>query len=595
MYQYKAPLADMQFHLNADSADHETQLMVMQEAAKLAEQVLNPVNQLGDTIGCKFDGNSVRLPASQIEAFKTYAAGGWMGVAMAEQLGGQALPETLNTKVAEMITSANHSLSMMSALTMSAIKALDVFGSEALKQAYLPAMVAGQWTGTMCMTEAHCGSDLGLIKTLAKEASPNSVQSVAPEFACYQVTGQKIFISAGEHDAVDNIIHLVLARTEGAPQGTKGLSLFLVPKFLPDGAHNTLQCIGIEEKMGIHANPTCTMDFDRAIGFLVGELNQGMKAMFTMMNEMRLGTALQGVGLSEQAYQASRVYALDRRQGKALSRQKQSAEAADVLIRHADVKRMVLTQKAFAQGGRSLCHLCAELLDATNSSDPLIAKEAEPLLGLLTPIAKAFLTESGLESASLAIQVYGGHGFIREHGVEQIYRDGRIATLYEGTTGIQALDLLGRKVLGDQAQALLLFTKRIHRLCKQILNSEGEGESTDPRLRFMAERLLPYAKQWPTLAQTIGMKAMQDHDEVGAAATDFLMYSGYVALAYCWLSMAYQGHKRLNLEQPDQAFLEGKIKTARFYFDKLLPRADLHFSVIQQGKQALDDIDDENV
>jgi len=593
MYPYRAPIHDMNFLLTNMSKvldqDIDEMKMVLEQASKFTEQELSPANGPGDVEGCKFKEGSVSLPNATRMAFESYVNAGWMGICMPDTWGGQGLPESIGSKVGEMITSSNHAISMTSALTMSACKALIAFGSEDLKQSYLPKMISGEWTGTMCMTEAHCGSDLGLIKTSAK----------AVDDTHYELTGTKIFISAGEHDSSENIIHLVLARIKGAPDGIKGLSLFVAPKILLNtNERNSLSCIGIEEKMGIHANPTCTMSFENATGFLVGQENQGIKAMFTMMNEMRLGTALQGVGMSEQAFQKSYHYAIERTQGKTLDKAKQTNNAADSLIHHADVRRMIMTQKAFAEGGRAFCHYCAELLDKTKHENEGYAA-AEKQLGLLTPIAKAFLTETGLESASHAIQVYGGHGFIRESGVEQIYRDGRIATLYEGTTGIQSLDLLGRKVLGDQAQTLLNFTKEIYQLCKSI----EESERTSQANKELASILLPYAKEWPQLAQQIGMKAMQDHEEVGAAAYDFLMYSGYVTLAYFWLKMANIANtleSGSNLTSNDMTndrtspnILKAKQKTAQFYFEKLLPRAQAHKNVMLSGKASLSSLQDD--
>jgi alkylation response protein AidB-like acyl-CoA dehydrogenase len=580
MYPYRAPVNDMNFLLANMSTTriHSDNLdglkMVLEQAAIFTEQELAPTNALGDLESCKFSEGGVSLPETIRKAFKSYVDAGWMGICMPDTWGGQNLPETIGSKVGEMITSSNHAISMTSALTMSACKAIIAFGSEDLKNCYLPKMISGVWTGTMCMTEAHCGSDLGLIKTTANEL----------DSAQYELTGTKIFISAGEHDASDNIIHLVLARIKNAPEGIKGLSLFVVPKILPNtNEQNRVSCIGIEEKMGIHANPTCTMSFDNATGFLVGQANQGIRAMFTMMNEMRLGTALQGVGMSEQAFQKSYHYAIDRVQGKSLDKAKKTDGAADSLIHHADVRRMIMTQKSFAEGGRAFCHYCAELLDKTKheSEDNTTAEKRQ---GLLTPIAKAFLTETGLESASHAIQVYGGHGFIRESGVEQIYRDGRIATLYEGTTGIQALDLLGRKVLGDQAQTLLSFTKEIYILCKSI----EENESASLANKNLASKLLPYTKEWPQLAQQVGMKALQDHEEVGAAAYDFLMYSGYVTLAYFWLKMAHIANTLdQTTNETNPQLLSSKQKTAQFYFEKLLPRAHAHKNVMLTGKASL--------
>jgi alkylation response protein AidB-like acyl-CoA dehydrogenase len=572
-HDYNAPLADMRFLLHTQSSQNVDDAMeVLNQAAKFVEQEWAPTNPHGDELGCTFNQGRVLLPPEISSAFVRFVEAGWMGITLPEQWGGQAKSATIGAFTGEMLNSANPALSMIPALTISACKALIAFGSDTLKQIYLPKMVAGVWTGTMCMTEAHCGSDLGLIRTSATQLNES----------CYVLNGTKIFISAGEHDGSANIIHLVLARINGAPSGIKGLSLFLVPKWLPEtGEANTVSCIGIERKMGIHANPTCTMNFEAARGFLVGNPNEGIKAMFTMMNEMRLGAALQGVGLSECAFQKSYAYAVGPRQGKALARSEVSTSPADALIRHADVRRTLLTQKAFAEGGRALCHHCAELLDTVKvaGSD---TDAAEKMLGLLTPIAKAFLTETGLESANHAIKVHGDHGYIRGSGVEQMYRDGRIATLYEGTTGIQALDLLGRKVLGDQGKTLLAFTRQIHQLCQLIAQDNLAGDV----VTALAKTLDHYAKEWPQLVQQVGMRAMQDHDEVGAAAYDFLMYSGYVSLAYFWLRMAYAAVSSKPPHLKPQ-FLVAKQKTAVFYFENLLPRSLVHKSVILAGKPSL--------
>ena len=589
---YAVPLADMRFLLLAQSASDIGDVMsLLNHAASFIEREWAPINAQGDAQGCSFDHGRVTLPAVIKVAWRRYADAGWMGISLPKSCGGQGLSATLGTLVGEMLSSANPALSMIPALTMSACKAINAFGSDSLKQTYVTKMVAGEWTGTMCLTEAHCGSDLGLIKTAATPLGDER----------FAITGTKIFISAGEHDGSANIIHLVLARVKDAPDGVKGLSLFLVPKWLPGlddatgpGIANTVSCIGIERKMGIHANPTCIMRFDAAQGFLVGRVNEGIKAMFTMMNEMRLGAATQGVGLSERAFQESHAYATERTQGKALDAAKRSESKADALISHADVRRMLLTQKAFAEGGRALCLHCATLLDMAQTGGDE-ADGAEKLLGLLTPIAKAFLTETGLESASNAIQIRGGHGYIRDSGVEQIYRDGRISTLYEGTTGIQALDLLGRKVLGDQGQTLLAFTKQIHRLCISIaqpeLSTERSNLQVSSVVKTLAQALHPYAQEWPQLAQQVGMRAAQDPDELGAAAYDFLMYSGYVCLAYFWLRMAYAA--TADSLDVDPRFLSAKQKTASFYFDRLLPRAQFHKMAIQAGKAALSTFDDD--
>lgn len=580
--EYQAPMADMAFlrmYLSDAQPDHtqwQSDLFVLGEAAKLAEQVLAPVNRECDEQGCTFENGRVSLPPAMKKAFRTYADAGWMGLAMPEQWGGQAQTESLAACVGEMLTSANHAFSMKPALTISACRAIIHHATDTLKDTYLPNMIAGKWTGTMCMTEAHCGSDLGLIRSKA-----------TPHGDDYLVSGSKIFISSGEHDASDNIIHLVLARLPDAPNGIKGLSLFLVPKKIMNEQgewieDNHVTCIGIEKKMGIHGSPTCSLSFDQAQGYLVGNENGGIHAMFTMMNEMRLGTCLQGVGLSERAHQKSLEYAKHRSQMRSLSGNKQPEQEADFIIEHPDVRRMLLTQKAFADGGRALAQFCGQLMDECASNDN---KDADELLGLLTPIAKGFCTETGLESAALGVQVFGGHGFIRENGAEQLYRDGRIGTLYEGTTGIQALDLLGRKVLANQGQSLKLMTKLIHQLTKQ--NEEHSG------LAHLVEQLKPFAKQWGDLSMKIGMKAMKNHDEVGAASVDFLMYSGYVVLGYFHLKMALTSHRLLNdnLVHADlgvnQQFLENKIQLAEFYFARILPRTKSLEVTMQQDLSSL--------
>lgn len=579
-YRYHPPIEDMKFLLQAFSSatfkreDESEDTLVIHEMARFVQAELVPINMAGDRKGCRFEEGRVQLPEEIKRALKAYAEGGWMGLTLPEHWGGHALPNVLGGFTGEMLTCANQSISMFAALTQSASKALLAFASEELKTRYLPELVAGRWLGTMCLTEAQAGSDLGLIRT---RATPKDCRAELP---AYTLQGTKIFISAGEHNATDNILHLVLARIQGAPEGVKGISLFLVPKKLPHNELNAIRCIGIEDKMGIHANPTCTLSFEGATGYLVGEPNKGLRAMFAMMNEMRLGAALQGVGLSEQALQASLVYARTRKQGKTLKAAHSAGEAATPLISHPDIQRMLMTQKAFAEGGRALCFQCNQLLDDIRQERGPAA-ENERLLGLLTPIAKGFLTETGLESAKDAIQVFGGHGFIRDSGVEQIYRDGRIATLYEGTTGIQALDLLGRKVLGDQGVALRIMTKKIHVLCAHLMDQTDRSSE----VRSMASALSTYAHRWVKLAQKIGIKALRDPTEIGAAATDFLHYSGYLCLGYWWLCMASTAEENSNQLTP--AIPGSKLKTARFYFARLLPRADMHEQVLLSGAEAL--------
>ena len=579
--EYLAPLQDMHFLLQEMQVNTDTNnddlLFVLEQAARFAERELAPINALGDSQGCTLKDGQVSLPPTMKAAFQSYAQAGWMGLNMPEQWGGQDLPETLGACVGEVLTSANHAFSMTPALTMSACRAIMGYGSEELKQTYLSKMIAGTWTGTMCMTESHCGSDLGLIRSSAQPTSDGH----------YSIKGSKIFISAGSQDASDNIIHLVLARVKDAPNGIKGLSLFLVPAKLQDDSGqwitpNQVSCIGIEEKMGIHANPTCSMAFEGSIGYLIGKENQGINAMFAMMNEMRLGTAMQGVGLSERSFQKSLSYAKDRTQMRSLSGVKAKDKEADPIIHHPDVRRMLLTQKVFAQGGRALGQFCAQLLDETQQEDNKESgKESQMLLDMLTPIAKGFCTEMGLESASHAIQIHGGHGFVKESGVEQLYRDGRIATLYEGTTGIQALDLLGRKVLGTQGKSLMLFTKMMHKLCK-----ENEGSEQQAQLLTV---LKTYSKEWPDLTMQLGGKAMKNPDEVGAASFDYLMYSGYVTLAYFWAQMAIisqqilDGKREAKSATVNEDFLKDKIANATFYFERILPRANAHKQSMLSG------------
>jgi len=587
--EYAAPLEDMAFLLhdvsdnkNANALVNDSSkqdlLFILQQAARFAEQELAPINTLCDTQGCQFENGEVRLPPKLKAALENYSQAGWTGLCMPEKWGGQAQSATLGSLVAELLTAANHAFSMTPALTMSACRALIAYGSDFLKDQFLTKLVTGQYTGTMCLTEAHCGSDLGLIRSSASANADGT----------YQVKGNKIFVSAGSHDASDNIIHLVLARLNGSPAGIKGLSLFLVPEkqVNQDGqlqSDNGVYCIGIEEKMGVHGNPTCSINFENSQGYLIGELDKGINAMFAMMNEMRLGTSIQGIGLSERSFQKSVKYALSRTQMRSLSGIKNPELEADPLVVHPDIRRMLLTQKVFAQGGRALVQFCSELLDQTQQ-DPS-DKEALMLLDMLTPIAKGFCTESGLESASHAIQIHGGHGFIKDTGVEQLYRDGRIATLYEGTTGIQALDLLGRKILGSQGQSLMLFTKMMHRLCKQSSDNHALTKLLDP--------LQHYCTEWPEITMEIGKKSMQNPDEVGAASFDYLMYSGYVVHAYFWVKMALtaqgllDGQKQSNADKRSQSFLQNKITCAQFYFERILPRAQSHKAAMLSGHNNL--------
>merc|ERR1712093_329255 len=467
---------------------------------RFAREVLLPLNQSGDEEGCLLEGGEVKAPKGFKEAYQQYVEGGWPSLAADPEQGGQGLPHSLAMMLSEMICATNLAWGMYPGLSHGAADALRHHGTDEQKATYLTKLVEGVWTGTMCLTEPHCGTDLGLIKTRA----------VPAEDGAYHITGTKIFISAGEHNLAENIVHLVLAKLPDAPEGSKGISLFVVPKFLPDaagnpGERNGVSCGSLEHKMGIHGNATCVMNFDGATGYLIGEPNKGLNAMFTFMNTARLGTALQGLAHSEIAFQGGIQYARERLQMRSLTGNKAPEKPADPIIVHPDVRRMLLTMKAFTEGNRAVVYFTA--------------KQADALLAFLTPIAKAFMTEVGFEAANHGVQIYGGHGFIAEWGMEQNVRDARISMLYEGTTGIQALDLLGRKVLMTQGEALKCFTKIVHKFCQTEEGNEAISEFVAP--------LNALNKEWGELTMKIGMAAMKDREMVGAASVDYCMYSGY--------------------------------------------------------------------
>ena len=598
MPEYKAPLREIKFVMDelldmpghyasipayAEVATPEMIDAIVAEGAKFCEQELAPLQRVGDTEGCtRHDDGSVTTPTGFKEAYAKFVEGGWPSLAHDEAHGGQGLPESLGTVVSEMVGSANWSWGMYPGLSHGAMNTIDLHGTDEQKETYLTKLVSGEWTGTMCLTEPHCGSDLGILKT---KAEPNADGS-------YAITGTKIFISAGEHDMAENIVHIVLARLPGAPEGTKGISLFIVPKMLPDedgsvGERNDVTCGSIEHKMGIHGNATCVMNFDGAKGWLIGPENKGLNCMFTFMNFARLGTAIQGVAHAELGFQGGLTYAKDRLAMRSLSGAKNADGPADPIIVHPDVRRMLLTSKAFAEGGRALVYFCAQLGDTVKlAKDEEERKEADALMALLTPIAKAFVTEVGLEAASHGVQIYGGHGFIREWGMEQNLRDARISTLYEGTTGIQALDLLGRKVLMTQGQALRNFTKIIHKFC--------EANADNDKLKELIEPLAASNKEWGDLTQAIGMQAMQNPDSAGGASVDYLMYSGYVTLAYLWALMASKAQAQLDAGAGDEDFYKAKISTARFYFKRILPRIAGHKGAIEGGIDSLMELDAEH-
>ncbi len=588
MPEYKAPLRDMRFlidhvfdfhgryaELGVSDASPDMVSAILEEGARFCENVLAPLNRSGDEEGCHFDSGVVTTPTGFKQAFAQYVEGGWHGLAADPAYGGQGLPSSLGLVISEMIGSSNTSWGMYPGLTHGAMSAIHAHGTAEQKQTYLSKLTAGQWTGTMCLTEAHCGTDLGIIKTRAVPQADGS----------YAISGSKIFISAGEHDMSDNIIHLVLAKLPDAPAGTKGISLFIVPKFLPDatgeaGPRNGVSCGSIEHKMGIKASATCVLNFDGAKGFLIGEPNKGLNCMFTMMNHARLGTGMQGLCLGEASFQGAIKYANDRLQMRALTGPKAPEKAADPIIVHPDVRRMLLTMKAFNEGNRALTYFTAQLLDTAHlSPDATARQEAEDLLAFLTPICKAFMTDTGLEVTNHGMQVFGGHGFIREWGMEQLVRDCRIAPIYEGTNGIQALDLLGRKVLGSQGKLLRGFTKIVHKFCA--------ANAGHPQLKDFVEQLDGLNQQWGELTTRVGMAAMKNPDEVGAASVDYLMYSGYIILAYLWLRMALVAQAQLDSGTGDGDFCRAKLATCEFYFKRLLPRTAAHRAAIEAGSDCL--------
>jgi len=589
MADYKVPQRDIQFSLfelldyenhyasvpGCQDATPDVVTAIIEESSKFSENVLWPLNKVGDEEGCKWDDGVVTTPTGFKEAYQQFVEAGWPSMTHNEAHGGQGLPSSLGTVLSEITGSGNWSWGMYPGLSHGCMNTIEAHGTPAQKETYLEKLVAGTWTGTMCLTESHCGTDLGMLRT---KAEPNPDGS-------YAITGTKIFISAGEHDMAENIIHIVLARLPGAPAGTKGISLFIVPKMNLDDAGNVadrngVKCGSIEHKMGIHGNSTCVMNFDGAKGFLIGAENKGLMAMFTFMNTARLGTAIQGVAHAEIGFQKSLEYARDRLQMRSLSGIKNPEGAADPIIVHPDVRRMLLTQKAFAEGGRMMVHLTAKQVDILQHAETEEErKAADDKLSFLTPIAKAFLTEVGYESANLGLQCFGGHGFISEWGMEQNVRDCRISMLYEGTTGIQALDLIGRKVLGSGGELLKGFTKDVHQFCKAEADNASMAEFVEP--------LAALNKEWGELTMHIGGKAMENPDEAGAASVDFLMYSGYVTLAYLWAMAAAKSQQALDAGTEEEAFYKAKISTARFYFQRILPRTTTCVGGIKAGAESL--------
>lgn len=583
MLSYKVPLRDMQFLMNevfnfqahyqtlksGENADPETVEMILQGFADFAENVLSPLYQSGDAEGCHFDQGAVTTPKGFKAAYDQFVEGGWQGISYPEVYGGMNLPMSLNLIKSEMMSTANWAWSMYPGLTTGCINTILQYGTEAQKNLYLPNLVAGTWSGTMCLTEAQAGSDLGQVKT---KAEPN-------EDGTYKITGTKIFISSGEHDLTENIIHIVLARLPNAPAGTKGISLFIVPKFIPNeageaGDRNAVHCGAIEHKMGINASATCVLNFDGATGYLIGQPNKGLKAMFTFMNTARIGTGIQGLSHMELSFQNALPYAKERRSMRALSGAQEPDQVADAIIDHADVRRMLLTQKAFAEGARSMIYHVARYADkmaeGIAQGDQAEFEKWDEKLAFYTPIIKGFLTELAIEATKHGMQIYGGHGYIKEWGMEQIARDARIATLYEGTTGIQALDLLGRKVIMHSKGKLVRdYTANIMKWCSEY--------AIDKDMRKFVWALTKFCAEWNTLTLRIMLMARKNREIISAASDDYLMYSGYIMMAYHWARMAAIAHDKLanGGSQPPE-FYQAKIQTAEFYFDKILPRASGH-------------------
>ena len=591
MGSYVPPLRDIQFvmHelLNTEATlqqlpahaelDVDTINAIVEEAGKFSSQVIFPLNHTGDQEGCTLNGSAVTTPKGYKEAYKQYVEAGWPALSCDPEYGGQGLPIALNNALYETLNSANLAWTMYPGLSHGAYECLHAHGSDELKAAYLPKLVSGEWTGTMCLTEPHCGTDLGILRT---KAVPNADGS-------YAITGTKIFISSGEHDMADNIIHLVLARLPEAPKGTKGISLFIVPKFLPNadgslGARNPVSCGALEHKMGIHSNATAVINLDGAAGWLVGEPNKGLQAMFVMMNAARLGVGMQGLGLTEISYQNARTYAKERLQMRALTGAKNPEKEADPILVHPDVRRMLLTQRAYAEGARAFTYWIALEIDKELSHpDEAVRKAAADNVALLTPIIKAFLTDNAFECTNHGVQVFGGHGFIAENGMEQYVRDARITQLYEGTNGVQALDLLGRKVLGDMGAKLRAFGA--------IVQQFVEDNGVDPKMQEFVNPLADIGDKVQKLTMEIGMKAMQNQDEVGAASVPYQRVVGHMVFSYFWARMA-----KIALEKQEQDdFYKAKLATARFYFAKLLPETAGYIRQARAGVACLQEMQDD--
>ncbi len=588
MPTYQAPLRDFRFVLHEvlDSAalsqlpgyaDFAPEVLdsVLEEAAKMAEQVLFPLNQSGDAEGCHYENGVVRTPKGFKEAYQQFRDAGWCGLSADPKYGGQGAPQVLDFAIGEIISSANLSFGMYPGLSHGAVNALHMWGTDAQKDLYLPKIISGEWSGTMCLTEPHCGTDLGLIRTKAEPLADGA----------FAISGTKIFISAGEHDLTQNIVHLVLAKLPDAPAGTKGISLFVVPKFLPNedgtvGPSNGVRCGSIEHKMGIKASSTCVMNFDNAKGWLVGAPHAGMKAMFTMMNAARLAVGLQGLALAEVSYQNARAYAKDRRQGRALSGAKEPAAPADMLIVHPDVRKNLLTMKAFCEGARALGLWVGYHLDLYEKHpDPAMRAEADDLVALMTPIIKSVFTDRGFDATNIGVQIFGGHGYVRDYGMEQYVRDARITQIYEGANGIQALDLIGRKLPTSMG-----------RLLRQFFHPAAALAQANLAHPLLAQEAGLFGKGLQKLQQAtmyIAEKGLSKPEEAAAGAMDYLNMFGLVALGYMWLRMGLVASEKLAQATDEKAFYEAKLHTMRFFFGKIYPQVNAYLLSIQSGGKVI--------
>ena len=593
MPQYKAPLRDQKFVLNDllnvqqysdlegfSDASADIVDAILEEGAKLCENVLAPLNKIGDVQGCTLKDGVVTTPDGFKDAYAQMTEGGWTALAGDPQYGGQGLPHYLNLAFNEMVTSANMAFGMYPGLTGGAVHALVVGGSDEQKALYLPKMISGEWSGTMNLTEPHCGTDLGMLRT---KAVPNGDGS-------YKISGQKIWISAGEHGLSQNIVHLVLARIEGAPAGVKGISLFVVPKFIPDengapGQRNTLKCGGLEHKMGIHGNATCVMDYDEATGWLVGEENKGLRIMFVMMNEARLGVGLQGLGLAETAYQFSLSFAKDRLQGRSLTGPKNPDGPADPIIVHPDVRRMLMDQKVFVEGARALAYWTALQGDLEHKgADDKARETAGDYMALLTPVIKAYLTDKGYDSVSKGLQIHGGSGFTEEWGMSQLLRDARITLIYEGTNGVQALDLVGRKLAMNGMRPINNFFAAL-----DAFVAENKG---DTAIASSVEGLEAVTAKLKRATNWLVEKGLENFDNAGAASTDYLHLFGLTCFAWKWAKMAKVAEARVAQGDADPIY-KSKLVTAQYFVERWLPDADAHLARIESGASSMMALDAE--